>query len=75
MKKAFLVTATIQTRVVVDVDENYNGSKYHSCYIPSEDEENIFIKALPRLRDNVCVDNIDSIELDTEFPYDEEFDN
>ena len=75
MKKAFLVTATIKTRVVVDVDENYNGGTYNACYFPNEDEDKIITEALPRLKDNVCEDNIESIELDIEFPYDEEFDN
>ena len=75
MKKAFLVTATIKTRVVVDVEENYDGSTYNACYFPNEDEDKIITEALPRLKDNVCDENIDSIELDVEFPYDEEFDN
>jgi hypothetical protein len=75
MKKAFLVTATIKTRVVVDVDENYNGGTYNACYFPNEDEDKIITEALPRLKDNVCEENVDSIELDTEFPYDEEFDD
>ena len=77
MKKAFLVTATIKTRVVVDVDENYNGGLYNGSiwFYPNDDEQKIITDAIPRLKDNVCEDNIESVELDTECPYDEEFDN
>lgn len=77
MKKAFLVTAIVKTKVVVDVDENYNGGEYNGTlwFCTSDDEQKVLTVAIPRLKDNVCVDNIDCIELDTEFPYDKEFDN
>ena len=77
MKKAFLVTAVVKTRVVVDVDENYNGGLYNGSiwFYPNDDEQKIITDAIPRLKDNVCEDNIESVKLDTECPYDEEFDN
>ena len=77
MKKAFLVTAVVKTRVVVDVDENYDGGLYNGSlwFCPNDDEQKIITDAIPRLKDNVCEDNIESVELDIECPYDEEFDN
>lgn len=67
MKKAFLIKASVMTRIVVDVPENYNL-----------ENENLFYKmyeiAKPRLQDNIVADNIEKIEEDTEVPYDSKFD-
>lgn len=69
MKKAFIVKATIMTRVVVDVKVGENNL---------DDEEKIIVKALPNLVQNLqhspC-DYIEDIYEDKEMPYDESIDN
>jgi hypothetical protein len=69
MKKAFIVKATIMTRVVVDVKVGENNL---------DDEEKIIVKALPNLIENLQLSPYDSIEdiyEDEEMPYDESIDN
>jgi hypothetical protein len=69
MKKAFIVKATIMTRVVVDVKVGINNL---------DDEEKIIAKALPKLVENLQnspYDSIEDIYEDTEMPYDESIDN
>ena len=39
MKKAFLVTAVVKTRVVVDVDENYDGTEFGYFYSNENDDK------------------------------------
>ena len=62
MKKAFLVTANVTTRVVVDVPETIDEFAY----------DNIIQQAKDRLINNLSNDYIDQIEdvrEDTEYPY------
>lgn len=73
MKKAFLVTAVVKTRVVVDVDDNYDGTEF-AYYYSNENDDKIINESFPRLKDNLSVECIDEVVLDTECPYDEEFD-
>ena len=69
-KKAFLVMASVMTRVVVDVGNDFNGEIPYGCAL----EEEIINRALPRLSENLCGDNIEEIIEDLECPYDEKFD-
>lgn len=79
MKKvAVLVKASVMTRVVIDVDDDFytrdsdntiNGTLY------DEEWDRAVCTAIPRLKDNISSDNIDDIELDYEFPYDQGFDD
>ena len=73
MKKAFLVKASVMTRVVVDVPNNFITNIYNDSY-PNETEVKILTEALPRLKDNICVENIEEIIEDTECPYDANYD-
>ena len=62
MKKAFLVTANVTTRVVVDVPENIDEFAY----------DNIIQQAKNRLINNLTNDYTDQIEdvrEDTDYPY------
>lgn len=62
MKKAFLVTANVTTRVVVDVPETIDEFAY----------DNIIQQAKDRLINNLTNDYTDQIEdvrEDTEYPY------
>lgn len=73
MKKvAFLVKASVMTRVVVDVPDNFNED---TDTIPNDSWNNAAKVAIPRLKDNINdFDNIEEIEVDYEMPYDKEFD-
>ena len=71
MKKAYLVTFTMTTRIVVDSDKN-----------PEEDDD-LREKCAEKARENIigngveyylCDENLDGIKEDTEMPYDEEYD-
>lgn len=65
MKKAYLVTVSVTTRVVVDAED--------------EDDDIILEHARPRLRDAIAEDGVapflDEVCEDTECPYDPETDD
>lgn len=67
-KKAMLVTFSITSRVVVN-----------ESAMPEVEEEDAVKKAIENIKNNpdgyICYDNFDSIENDTECPYDPETDN
>ena len=69
MKKAFLVKASVMTRVVIDVENEETPTNW--------DIHNIIKSAHDRLINNLnndYVDCIDDIFEDTECPYDAEYD-
>lgn len=71
-KKAFLVKASVMTRVVIDVPDDFNEE---TDVIPMVSWEEAARVAIPRLKDNINdFDSIEEIEVDWECPYDEEFD-
>ena len=67
VKKAKIVTMTLQTRVVIN-----------ESAMPEVEEEEAIQKALENIINNpdgyICYDNVDAIEDDTECPYDPEKD-
>ena len=73
MKKvAFLVKASVMTRVVVNVDDNFNED---TDAIPMDSWEEAIRVAIPRLKDNINhFDSIDEVDVDYEMPYDAEYD-
>lgn len=73
MKKvAFLVKASVMTRVVVDVPDNFNED---TDTIPNDSWNDAVKVAIPRLKDNINdFDSIEEIEVDYEMPYDKKFD-
>lgn len=73
MKKvAFLVKASVMTRVVVDVPDDFNED---TDAIPMESWDNAARVAIPRLKDNINdFDSIEEIDVDYEMPYDAEYD-
>lgn len=74
MKKAFLVKATVMTRVIIDVDDDFNtrdcDTTINGTLTDVEWDKAIEI-AIPLLQDNVCEDNIDDIVEDIECPFSE----
>lgn len=74
MKKiAFLVKASVMTRVVVDVDDDFNEE---TDAIPMGSWEDAVRVAIPRLKDNISdFDCIEDVEVDMEMPYDADYDN
>lgn len=73
MKKvAFLVKASVMTRVVVDVPDDFNED---TDAIPMESWDNAARVAIPRLKNNINeFDSIEEIDVDYEMPYDAEYD-
>lgn len=73
MKKvAFLVKASVMTRVVVDVPDNFNEE---TDATPMESWENAVKVAIPRLKENINeFDCIEEVDVDLEVPYDPAFD-
>lgn len=73
MKKvAFLVTANVTTRVVVDVDDDFNEK---TDAIPMGSWEDAVRVAIPRLKENISdFDCIEEVDVDYEMPYDAEYD-
>lgn len=73
MKKvALLVKASVMTRVVVDVPDDFNED---TDAIPMESWDNAARVAIPRLKDNINdFDSIEEIDVDYEMPYDAEYD-
>lgn len=73
MKKvAFLVTANVTTRVVVDVDDDFNED---TDTIPMGSWEDAVRVAIPRLKENINdFDCIEEVDVDYEVPYDAEYD-
>lgn len=73
MKKvAFLVTANVTTRVVVDVDDDFNED---TDTIPMGSWEDAVRVAIPRLKENINdFDCIEEVDVDYEMPYDAEYD-
>lgn len=66
MKKAFLVKASVMTRVVVDVPEDYNENDV----VPMDIWEEVVELSIPRLKDNLNdFDCIEEVEPDFECPY------
>ena len=66
MKQAFLVKASVMTRVVVDVPEDYNEDDA----VPTDIWEKVVDLAIPRLKDNINdFDSIEEVEPDLECPY------
>lgn len=73
MKKvAFLVKASVMTRVVVDVPDDFNED---TDAIPMESWDDAARVAIPRLKDNISdFDCIEEVDVDYEVPYDAEYD-
>lgn len=73
MKKvALLVKASVMTRVVVDVPDDFNED---TDAIPMESWDNAVRVAIPRLKNNINdFDSIEEIDVDYEMPYDAEYD-
>lgn len=73
MKKvALLVKASVMTRVVVDVPDDFNED---TDAIPMESWDSAARVAIPRLKNNINdFDSIEEIEVDYEMPYDAEYD-
>ena len=73
MKKvALLVKASVMTRVVVDVPDDFNED---TDAIPMESWDNAARVAIPRLKNNINdFDSIEEIDVDYEMPYDAEYD-
>jgi hypothetical protein len=73
MKKAFVVKATVMTRIVIDVDDDFETRDIDTTIngTLTDDEWNKAVReAIPRLQDNIlCEDNIDAIVEDIECPY------
>ena len=72
MKKAFLVTYTIATRVVIDTGNHGHADDAMAAHLAAkeqlkEDTDDIF-------GNRFILDNAE-VEEDTEVPYDEKFDN
>ena len=66
MKKAFLVKASVMTRVVVDVPDDYNEDDV----VPMDIWEEVVELSIPRLKDNLNdFDCIEEVEPDFECPY------
>lgn len=73
MKKvALLVKASVMTRVVVDVDDDFNED---TDVIPMGSWEDAVRVAIPRLKENINdFDCIEEVDVDYEMPYDAEYD-
>lgn len=74
MKKAFLVKATVMTRVIIDVDDDFNTRDCDTTIngtLTDTEWDNAVKLAIPCLQDNICEDNIDDIVEDIECPYGE----
>ena len=73
MKKvALLVKASVMTRVVVDVPDDFNED---TDAIPMESWDKAARVAIPRLKNNINdFDSIEEIDVDTDCPYDAEYD-
>ena len=73
MKKvALLVKASVMTRVVVNVDDNFNED---TDAIPMGSWEDAVRVAIPRLKENINdFDCIEEVDVDYEMPYDAEYD-
>lgn len=66
MKQAFLVKASVMTRVVVDVPEDYNEDDA----VPMDIWDKVVDLAIPRLKDNLNdFECIEEVEPDFECPY------
>lgn len=71
-KQAFLVKASVMTRVVVDVPDDFNED---TDAIPMESWEDAVRVAIPRLKNNINeFDSIEEVDVDYEMPYDAEYD-
>ena len=66
MKKAFLVKASVMTRIVIDVPEHNNNTDLESGIL----FDNVCKIAKPRLQANITGDSIEEIEEDIVVPYD-----
>lgn len=73
MKKvALLVKASVMTRVVVDVPDDFNED---TDAIPMGSWEDAVRVAIPRLKNNINeFDSIEEVDVDYEMPYDAEYD-
>lgn len=66
MKQAFLVKASVMTRVVIDVPEGFDEDDV----IPMDIWEKAVKESIPRLKDNLNdFDCIEEVEPDYECPY------
>lgn len=72
MKKvAVLVQAYVATRVVIEVPDGFDMHYDELSKDMCNEAERL---AIPRLKNNICGDNIESIEVDYEVPYDSKHD-
>jgi hypothetical protein len=72
MKKvAVLVQAYVATRVVIEVPDDFDMDHDELAEDMCNEAERL---AIPRLKNNLCSDCIDSIEVDYEVPYDAKHD-
>lgn len=66
MKQAFLVKASVMTRVVIDVPDGFD----ENSAIPMDIWEKVVNESIPRLKDNLNdFDCIEEVEPDFECPY------
>lgn len=72
MKKAFLVTYTIATRVVIDTGNHGHADDAMAAHLAAKEQLKADTNDL--FENRFILDNAD-IEEDTEVPYEEEFDN
>ena len=77
-KKAYLVTFTTTTRVVVDIPEDFNPN---DCNLIIKEHEEAYDSIIEKARENILEDpgnyiygDNAEIEEDTECPYDKEID-
>ena len=70
-KQAFLVKASVMTRVVIDVPDNFNED---TDVISNDMWENVVNVSIPRLKENIEFSHIEDVIPDFEVPYDEKYD-
>lgn len=73
MKKAFLVKATVMTRIIIDVDDDFETRDIDTTIngtLTNDEWDRAVRVAIPHLQDNIlCEDNINAIVEDIECPY------
>lgn len=72
MKKAFLVTYTIATRVVIDTGNHGHADETMAAHLAAKEQLKADTDDL--FGNRFILDNAE-VEEDTEVPYDEKFDN
>lgn len=74
-KQAFLVRASVMTRVVIDVPDDFDEDVDDIAEVSMDLWEDVVNKAIPRLQNNLNdFECIEEVEPDYDFPYDKNFD-